>query len=65
MAAIGDMLDFGNAIGVALKFYKKHSHETLIVVTGDKDTLDGQAKGSIDPKTGKFQRLLRRWIGFQ
>jgi len=38
MATIGDMIDFDNAIGVALEFYKKHPHETLIVVTGDHET---------------------------
>jgi len=37
-AAIGDMLDFDNAVGVALDFYKKHPHETLIIVTGDHET---------------------------
>ncbi|TKB27742.1 alkaline phosphatase [Desulfopila sp. IMCC35006] len=38
MAAIGDMLDFDDAVGVALAFYQKHPHETLIVVTGDHET---------------------------
>jgi alkaline phosphatase len=38
MATIGDMIDFDNAIGVALDFYKKHPMETLIVVTGDHET---------------------------
>jgi alkaline phosphatase len=38
MATIGDMIDFDNAIGKALAFYKKHPHETLIVVTGDHET---------------------------
>jgi alkaline phosphatase len=38
MATIGDMIDFDNAIGVALEFYKKHPLETLIVVTGDHET---------------------------
>lgn len=37
-ATIGDMLDFDEAIGKALNFYKKHPHETLIVVTGDHET---------------------------
>lgn len=37
-AVIGDMLDFDNAVGVALDFYNKHPHETLIVVTGDHET---------------------------
>jgi alkaline phosphatase len=38
MATIGDMLDFDNAVGVALDFYNKHPRETLIVVTGDHET---------------------------
>jgi alkaline phosphatase len=38
MATIGDMLDFDHAIGKALAFYKKHPHETLIIVTGDHET---------------------------
>ncbi len=38
MAAIGDMIDFDNAIGKALDFFKKHPFETLIVVTGDHET---------------------------
>jgi len=38
VATIGDMIDFDNAIGKALEFYKKHPHETLIVVTGDHET---------------------------
>ncbi len=38
MAVIGDMIDFDNAIGKALDFYKKFPSETLIVVTGDHET---------------------------
>ena len=38
VATIGDMIDFDNAIGVALNFLKKHPLETLIVVTGDHET---------------------------
>jgi alkaline phosphatase len=38
VATIGDMLDFDDAVGVALDFYKKHPHETLVVVTGDHET---------------------------
>jgi alkaline phosphatase len=38
VATIGDMIDFDNAIGKALEFYKKHRYETLIVVTGDHET---------------------------
>jgi len=38
MATIGDMLDFDDAVGVALEFYKKYPNDTLIVVTGDHET---------------------------
>ena len=38
MAAIGDTLDFNDAVGVALDFYQKYPSQTLIVVTGDHET---------------------------
>jgi len=38
VATISDMIDFDNAVGVALDFYNNHRHETLIVVTGDHET---------------------------
>jgi alkaline phosphatase len=38
VATFGDMIDFDNAIGVALNFFNEHPHETLIVVTGDHET---------------------------
>ncbi|MFH0729540.1 MAG: alkaline phosphatase [Pseudomonadota bacterium] len=38
MASIGDMIDFDNAVGKALAFYKKHPMDTLIIVTGDHET---------------------------
>ncbi|MEE4609024.1 MAG: alkaline phosphatase [Desulfobacteraceae bacterium] len=38
MATIGDMIDFDNAIGVALEFMRRHPLQTLIVVTGDHET---------------------------
>jgi len=38
MATIGDMIDFDNAIGVALDFYQEHPMQTLIIVTGDHET---------------------------
>lgn len=34
-AAIGDILDFEQAVAEAVKFYEKHPEETLIVVTAD------------------------------
>jgi len=38
MATIGDMIDFDNAVGVALEFMRWHPLQTLIVVTGDHET---------------------------
>lgn len=38
MANIGDMLDFDDAVGEALKFYAQHPNDTLIIVTGDHET---------------------------
>ncbi len=37
-AAIEETLDFDKAVAVAYDFYKKHPHETLIVVTADHET---------------------------
>jgi alkaline phosphatase len=37
-AVIKEVIDFGDAIEVALEFYKKHASETLIVVTADHET---------------------------
>jgi alkaline phosphatase len=33
-----EVLDFADAIALAIDFYKKHPHETLIVVTADHET---------------------------
>jgi len=38
VAAMGDIIDFDNAVGRALAFYNRHPNETLIVVTGDHET---------------------------
>ncbi len=37
-AALQEVVDFDNAIRVACEFYKRHSKETLIVVTADHET---------------------------
>ena len=37
-AAIQETIDFDDAIGVALEFYRQHPEETLIVVTADHET---------------------------
>jgi len=38
MAMIQEVLDFDNAVKVALDFYKKYPNETLIVITADHET---------------------------
>lgn len=44
-AAIQETIDFDDAIGVAVEFYKQHPDETLIVVTADHET-GGMALGN-------------------
>lgn len=46
-AAIGETLDFDDAVGAALDFYREHPDETLIVVTADHET-GGMALGNGD-----------------
>jgi len=46
--AIAEIVDFSNAVNVALDFYKKHPKETLIVVTADHET------GGIVLGTGEY-----------
>ncbi|MEN6437362.1 MAG: alkaline phosphatase [Syntrophobacter sp.] len=58
MASIGDMLDFDNAIGVALDFLKKHQGETLIVVTGDHETGGMTIGHATTAYTAYYDRLL-------
>ncbi len=38
VATITDTLDFDDAVGIALEFYRKYPRQTLIVVTGDHET---------------------------
>jgi len=64
MAVIGDMLDFDNAIRVAVKFYEKHPEETLIVVTGDHETGGMTIGHATTGYTGYYDRLLGQKISF-
>ena len=58
------MLDFDNAVGVALEFYKKHPKETLIVVTGDHET-GGMTIGHATTKyTANYDELLGQTNSF-
>jgi len=65
MATVGDMLDFDNAIGVALEFYKKHPFETLIVVTGDHETGGMTIGHATTAYTAYYDRLLGQTNSFQ
>lgn len=64
MAAIGDILDFDDAIGVALEFYRKHPGETLIVVTGDHETGGMTIGHATTGYTGYYHRLLGQKSSF-
>jgi alkaline phosphatase len=65
IAAIGDMLDFDAAVGVALEFYKKHPDETLIVVTGDHETGGMSIGHATTAYTAYYDRLLGQKNSFQ
>jgi alkaline phosphatase len=65
MATIGDMLDFDEAIGVALEFYQRHPRETLIVVTGDHETGGMSIGHATTAYTAYYDRLLGQTNSFQ
>lgn len=58
VAALGDVIDFDNAVGVALEFYKKHKAETLIIVTGDHETGGMTVGQATNGYTAYYDRLL-------
>lgn len=64
MAAIGDTLDFDDAVGIAVEFYKKYPSQTLIVVTGDHET-GGMSIGHVTTAyTAYYDRLLDQTCSF-
>ncbi len=65
MATIGDMIDFDNAVGVALEFLKKHPHDTLIVVTGDHETGGMTIGHATTGYKAYYDRLLGQTNSFQ
>ena len=65
VATIGDMIDFDNAVGVALDFYKKHPLQTLIVVTGDHETGGMTIGHATTAYTAYYDRLLDQTNSFQ
>jgi len=65
MATIGDMLDFDNAVGVALEFYQKYPSQTLIVVTGDHETGGMTIGHATTGYKAYYDRLLSQKSSFQ
>jgi alkaline phosphatase len=65
MATIGDTLDFDDAIGVALEFYRKYPNQTLIVVTGDHETGGMSVGHATTGYSGYYERLLDQTSSFQ
>lgn len=55
---IKEVIQFDNAIAVALEFYQKHPEETLIIVTGDHET-GGLALGFAGSKYNSEFKLLQ------
>jgi alkaline phosphatase len=64
MAAIGDMLDFDNAIGAAMSFYVTHPEETLIVVTGDHETGGMSIGHATTGYKANYEQLLNQKCSF-
>jgi alkaline phosphatase len=65
VATIGDMIDFDNAVGVALDFYNKHPHQTLIVVTGDHETGGMTIGHATTAYTANYDKLLFQVNSFE
>jgi len=65
MAVMGDMLDFDNAVKVALDFYAMHPCDTLIVVTGDHETGGMTIGHATTGYTAYYDRLLGQKNSFQ
>ncbi|MBN1656573.1 MAG: alkaline phosphatase [Deltaproteobacteria bacterium] len=64
IATIGDMLDFDDAIGMALDFYKKHPWDTLIVVTGDHETGGMTIGHATTAYSAHYEKLLNQTCSF-
>jgi alkaline phosphatase len=58
VAAIGDMIDFDDAIGVALEFMRQHPLQTLVVVTGDHETGGMTIGHATTAYTAYYDRLM-------
>lgn len=60
MANIGDMLDFDDAVGEALKFYAQYPNDTLIIVTGDHETGGMTVGHATTGYTAYYTELLKQ-----
>ncbi len=65
MATIGDVLDFDDAIGIALSFYYNNPNETLIIVTGDHETGGMTVGHATTAYTAYYEKLLGQNVSFQ
>ena len=65
MATIGDTLDFDDAVGVALHFYRTYPSQTLIVVTGDHETGGMTVGHATTGYSAYYDRLLDQTSSFQ
>jgi alkaline phosphatase len=65
IATIYDTLDFNQAIGAALAFYRQYPSQTLIVVTGDHETGGMSVGHATTAYTGYYDRLLNQKVSFE
>lgn len=65
VAAMGDVLDLDNAVGVALEFSRKHPGDTLIIVTGDHETGGMSVGHATMAYSTRYDRLLYQKNSFQ
>jgi alkaline phosphatase len=65
MANIGDMLDFDDAVGAALKFYAQYPNDTLIIVTGDHETGGMTIGHATTGYTAYYRELLKQKHSFE
>jgi alkaline phosphatase len=64
MAAIGDLLDFDDAVGKAIAFYNLHPNDTLIIVTGDHETGGMTVGHATTGYTEYYNRLMDQDCSF-
>jgi len=65
VATIGDMIDFDNAVGTALEFYKAHPQDTLIIVTGDHETGGMTIGHATTAYVAYYDRLLNQTKSYE